>query len=136
MMLDSIHLGDLHWVDEFEWDKIGQETTRSVSGGLLVQAGEKHHGRPITLASDGGEWTPLAVVRSLELLRDTLGRVMQLTLPDGRQFSVIFNRESPPLEAAPLFRQVNPGADHLYEITLRLLTVAPPEPEPEPDPEP
>lgn len=126
MMLDSIHLGDLHWVDEFEWDKIGQETARSVSGVLLVQAGEKHHGRPITLRSDGGEWTPLSVVRSLELLRDTLGRVMQLTLPDGRQFSVIFNRESPPLEAVPLFRQVNPGNDWLYEITLHLLTVEPP----------
>lgn len=136
MILDSIDLGDLHWVDEFEWDQIAQETQRSVSGQLLVQAGVKHHGRPITLASDGGEWTPLAVVRSLELLRDTLGKVMQLSLPDGRQFSVIFNRESAPLEAVPLFRQINPGPEHLYEITVRLLTVEPPEPEPEPDPEP
>lgn len=137
MILDSIDLGDqLEWVDEFEWDAIGQETQRSVSGQLLVQAAVKHHGRPITLASNGAEWTPLAVVRSIELLRDTLGKVMQLTLPDGRQFSVIFNRDSAPLEAVPLFRQVNPADDHLYEITLRLLTVAPPEPEPEPDPEP
>lgn len=126
MILDGIDLGDLDWVDEFEWDAIGQETQRSVGGQLLVQAAVKHHGRPVTLASNGGEWTPLSVVRSLELLRDTLGKVMQLTLPDGREFSVIFNRENAPLEAVPLVREVNPGPDHIYDITLRLLTVEPP----------
>ena len=126
MKLDSINLGSLAWVDEFEWDAVAQETERSVSGRLLVQEGVKHYGRPITLRSDGGEWTPLSVVRSLELLRDEQGRVMTLTLPDSRQFSVIFNRDAPPLEAAQVFRHDNPGPDHMYEIAVRLLTVEEP----------
>lgn len=126
MILDGINLGDLFWQDEYAWDAIGQEIERSVGGQLLVQQGLKHHGRPVTLVSQGGAWTSLETVRSLELLRDTLNKTMLLQLPDGRSFSVIFNRESSPLEAEPLFRHVNPSLTHQYEITIRLLTVEPP----------
>jgi len=128
MILDSIDLDDqFEWVDEFEWDAIAQEQERSITGALLVQEGVKVHGRPITLQSNGGAWTPLSVVRQLEILRDQPGRVMPLTLPDGREFHVIFNRvESAPLTAKPVFRRVNPDADWLYEVDLRLITVASP----------
>lgn len=128
MILDSVELDDqFEWVDEFEWDAIAQEQERSITGALLVQEGVKLHGRPITLQSNGGVWTPLSVVRQLEILRDQPGRVMLLRLPDGREFHVIFNRaDGAPLVAKPLFRRVNPGADWLYEVDLRLITVAPP----------
>ncbi|SDH49590.1 hypothetical protein [Pseudomonas panipatensis] len=128
MMLDSVELDDqFEWVDEFTWDAVAQEQERSVAGVLLVQEGIKLHGRPITLQSNGGVWTPLSVVRQLEVLRDQRLRVMPLTLPDGRSFSVIFNRaDGAPLEATQLFRTVNPGPDEPYEVTLRLITVAPP----------
>ena len=137
MMLDSIDLGEqydlggdqLEWVDEFEWDAVAQEQERSLAGTLIVQEGVKVHGRPITLASNGGAWFPLSLVRQLEILRDQPGRVMPLVLPDGREFHVIFNRSNgAALEAKPLWRQVNPGTDALYELTLRLITVAPPAP--------
>ncbi|MNG20530.1 hypothetical protein D3C84_1047900 [compost metagenome] len=63
------------------------------------------------------------------MLRDIPAKVMPLVLPDGREFSVIFDHSSgAPLKATPLFRQVAPGADHLYEIELQLITVAPPAP--------
>lgn len=135
MMLDSIDLaaeaewaGDqFEWVDEFEWDAIAQEQERGLDGALLVSEAVKHYGRPITLRANGGVWLPLAVVRQLEVLRDQLGRVMPLTLEDGRAFYVIFNRVGgAPLEATPLERMVNPPDDHPYEVTLRLITVAPP----------
>lgn len=135
MSLDSVILdadpalaGDqLEWTDEFEWDAIAQEQERSLAGNLLVQEGVKVHGRPITLASNGAAWFTLAMVRQLEVLRDIPGRVMPLVLPDGREFSVMFNRVGgAPLEAKPLWRQVNPAGDQLHEITLRLITVAPP----------
>ena len=135
MMLDSIQLdeqydlaGDqLEWVDEFEWDAVAQEQERSLAGNLIVQEGIKVHGRPITLSSNGAAWFELSLVRQLEILRDQPGRVMLLVLPDGREFWVVFNRANgAALEAKPLWRQVNPGADALYELTLRLLTVAPP----------
>ncbi|MEE4463115.1 hypothetical protein V2S84_13590, partial [Azotobacter chroococcum] len=54
-------------------------------------------------------------------------KVMALTLPDGRSFSVIFNRaDGAALEAVPLERRVAPPDDWLYEVNLRLITVAPP----------
>ncbi|NHN78453.1 hypothetical protein HA520_14400 [Azotobacter chroococcum] len=128
MMLDSVELDDqFEWVDEFEWDAVAQEQERSVSGALLIQEGVKLYGRPITLKSNGGVWTPLSVVRSLEVLRDIPNKVMALTLPDGRSFSVIFNRaDGAALEAVPLERRVAPPDDWLYEVNLRLITVAPP----------
>lgn len=128
MMLDSVELDDqFEWVDEFEWDAVAQEQERSVSGALLIQEGVKLYGRPITLKSNGGVWTPLSVVRSLEVLRDIPNKVMALTLPDGRAFSVIFNRaDGAALEAVPIERLVNPGDDHLYDVNLRLISVAPP----------
>lgn len=135
VMLDSIQLdehtdlaGDqLEWTDEFEWDAVAQEQERSLAGNMIVQEGVKIHGRPITLASNGAAWFMLSLVRQLEVLRDQPGRVMPLTLADGREFHVIFNRVGgAALEAKPLWRQVNPGPDALYELTIRLLTVASP----------
>ncbi|WP_256663770.1 hypothetical protein [Pseudomonas sp. gcc21] len=135
--LDDVQLDDqLQWVNEFDHDAVAQTQERSITGALLVQHGVKLHGREIELRSNGGVWTPLSVVRQLEAMRDEPGRIMQLTLADGRQFHVIFNRSNgAPLTAEPLFREAYPTPDSDYLINLRLLTVAPP-PEPEPDPEP
>lgn len=127
MMLDSIELDDqFEWADEFDWDPVSQEQERSLTGALLVQEGVKLHGRPITLRSNGGVWTPLSVVRQLEALRDQRLKVMDLVLPDGRSFSVIFNRsEGAPLKATQVFRQVDPSPDHDYDVEISLITVAP-----------
>lgn len=129
--LAGIALDDHHeWTDEFQWSAIEQERERSLSGALIVQEGVKKYGRPITLAANNAAWTPLAVVRQLEELRDQLGLVMPLELADGRAFHVIFNRvDGDPLEAQQLEREVEPRPDSDYLITLRLITVAPP-PEP------
>lgn len=130
MQLDSLELDDqFEWIDEFDWSAVAQESERSLGGQLLVQGGQKVYGRPITLASNGGVWTELQTVRALEVLRDQFGRVMPLQLPDGREFSVIFNHEAgPPLQCTSIERQVNPAATALYEITIRLITVEPPAP--------
>ena len=128
LVLDTVTLDDHHeWVDEFDWDLVAQEQERSLNGKLIVQEGVKVYGRPITLAANGAAWTPLSVVRALEALRNDPGRVMPLALPDGSSHYVIFNRVGgAPLEARQLFRQVDPAPDDLYEVTLRLITVAPP----------
>lgn len=135
--LDDVQLDDqLQWVNEFAHDAVVQTQERSITGALLVQHGIKLHGREIELRSNGGTWTPLSVVRQLEAMRDEAGRVMLLSLADGRQFHVIFNRASgPPLTVEPVFREAYPTADSQYFVDLRLLTVAPP-PEPDPDPGP
>lgn len=132
MRLDSVDLDDqFEWADEFDWDPVAQVQERSLSGALLVQEGVKLHGRPVTLQSNGGVWTPLSVVRQLEVLRDQPGRVMPLVLPDGREFSVIFDRtQGAPITAKQVHRTVNPGPDEPYDVNLRLITVAPVAPTP------
>ncbi len=125
----------MEWVDEYDWDVIEQTQEHSLTGALMIQEGVKLYGRPITLQSNGGAWFTLATVRALEALRDQLGIIMLLTLPRGDQHFVTWSRaDGAPLRAVPLFRSVDP-ADTDYELTLRLITVAPPK-EPEPDPEP
>lgn len=126
MQLAGIDLDPQHdWIDEYEWDPVAQTQDRTLTGKLLVQEGTKMHGRPITLDGTGCAWTPLSVVRQLEALRDQPGFVMPLVLPDGRVFSVIFNRaEGAPLVAKPVHREVNPMDSEPFELTLRLLTVA------------
>tara|TARA_R100001230_G_C5686964_1_gene196968 strand:- start:1308 stop:1739 length:432 start_codon:yes stop_codon:yes gene_type:complete len=122
----------MEWVDEFDWDAITQSQERGLTGALLIQEGVKLHGRPITLQSNGGAWFTLATVRALEALRDQPSAVMQLVLPRGDQYWVTWNRESgPPLAAKQVIRSQD-MADTVYELTLRLITVAPP-PEPEPE---
>ena len=141
LTLDAIDLAadpelggeQLEWTDEYEWEPVEQEQERSLTGALIVQEGVKLYGRPITLSSNGGAWFTLATVRQLLALRDQRGSVMLLTLPTGAQHYVTWNRvDGAAVQARPLFRLVNPGPDWLHELTLRLITVAPP---PEPDPE-
>lgn len=125
MQLAGIDLDPQHdWIDEFEWDPVAQTQDRTLTGKLLVQEGIKVHGRPITLDGTGCAWTPLSVVRQLEALRDQPGLVMPLVVPDGRTFSVIFNRaEGAPVVAKPVHREVNPAGSDPFEVTLRLITV-------------
>lgn len=145
LTLDDIDLAEdpalggdqMLWVDEWEWDAIEQDQQRSLSGALIIQEGVKLYGRPITLASEGGAWFKRSKVDQLKALAEQPGKVMLLTLPSGLTHYVTFSRtEGAAVEAEPLFRRVNPGPDCLYELTLRLITVAPPAPPPEPDPEP
>lgn len=117
----------LEWTDEFEWDPVAQEQGRSLTGALHISEGVKLYGRPVTLASNDAAWFTQTTVQALEALRDQLGIVMLLTLPTGATHYVTWNRVAgPPVEARLLFRKVNPGADDLYLLTLRLITVEPP----------
>lgn len=135
MTLDSVDLADdpalageqLEWVDRYEWDAVEQSQDRSLGGNLILQEGVKLYGRPITLASNGGAWFTFAKVQALEVLRDQVGKVMLLTLPDGEQHHVTWNRPAgAPVQAVPLFRRAVYQPDDLFTLTLRLITVAPP----------
>lgn len=141
LILDGIDLGDdlglggeqLEWQDEWEWNLVEQDQQRSLTGALIIQEGVKLYGRPITLASNGGAWFTLARVQQLRNLAEQRGRVMQLTLANGDQHFVTWNfAAGPAVQARMLHRRVNPDLDSLHELTLRLITVAPPAPEPEP----
>lgn len=137
LTLDSIDLADdpalggdqMEWIDEWEWDPVEQVQDRSLTGAMIFQEGLKRYGRPITLSSNGGAWFTLAKVRELEAKAAIPATVMLLTLPTGDQHYVTWNRVAgPAVQAQPLFRAVAPAPDWLHELTLRLITVAPPVP--------
>ncbi|MGO0307495.1 hypothetical protein ACTL6P_12955 [Endozoicomonas acroporae] len=70
---------------------VEQSTERSLTGALLVQEGQLVHGRSIVLSGNGeAGWVSRLTVKSLFALSKAANKTMTLTLPDNRQFSVIF----------------------------------------------
>ena len=126
MQLDTITLpDDLLWINEFDWNPVEQTTERSLTGALLVQEGQLTHGRPIVLSGNGeAGWVSRLTVKSLFALSKAANKTMTLTLPDNRQFSVIFDRlNGTPIEAQQVLPFAYPGDSDQYLLTLRLLTV-------------
>ncbi len=126
MTLDDITLpDDLLWINEFDWNPVAQTTERSLSGALLVQEGQLSHGRSVVLSGNGeAGWVSRRTVKSLYALSKEANKTMSLTLPDGRQFSVIFDRANGSgLETRQLIPFAYPDDDDLYLVTLRLITV-------------
>lgn len=122
--LDGIRLPDLPWPDEFDWAPIGQSVERGLDGALIVQVSACQAGRPITLAGgDDHAWVQRATLDQLYSLASDPGRVMALTLADGRRWSVIFRHGETPIEARPKRRKVAADPDDWYTLTLRFLSV-------------
>ena len=126
MILDTITLpDDLLWINEFEWNPVEQTTERSLTGALLVQEGQLLHGRPIVLSGSGeAGWVSRLTVKNLFALSKAANKTMTLTLPDSRQFSVIFDRSNgSPVEAKQVLPFAYPGENDQYFITIRFLIV-------------
>ena len=102
-----------------------QVTECTLSGTLLVQKRQLSRGRPIVLSGNGeAGCVSHLTVKSLHALFEADNKTMTLTLPDKRQFTVIFDRTD---GAAIEAKQVLPFAyaedGDQYFLTLRLLTV-------------
>ncbi|WP_066017379.1 hypothetical protein [Endozoicomonas atrinae] len=126
MQLDTISLpDDLLWINEFEWNPVQQSTDRSLTGALLVQEGQLINGRPIVLSGNGeAGWVSRLTVKNLFALSKAANKTMTLTLPDNRQFSVIFDRSNgAPVEAQQVLPFAYPEDDYQYLLTLHFLTV-------------
>ncbi|WP_252177189.1 hypothetical protein [Endozoicomonas sp. 4G] len=126
MTLDSITLpDDLLWINEFDWNPVAQSQDRTLTGGLLIQEQSKKLGRPIELSGglDAG-WVNRSTVVELQSLSELANKRMILKLPDGRQFTVIFDRtHGSPIEAKQVLPFAYPDDNHFYQLTLRLLVV-------------
>lgn len=125
MTLDDIDItNNLVWRDEFTHNQVEQVSERSLTGGLIIQSGVKLFGRPVTLEG----WLPRSAVDALHAVEAIPSRVMQLTLADGRQFSVVFDRSRGiALDARPVFEYTKSSTvpNWQYMTTLRLITVEP-----------
>lgn len=123
--LDSIALDcSIKWTDEFAWNKAVSKSEYSLAGTLLVQSAAMQAGRPITLASaeDSG-WVTRATVKALNLLAETPGRQMVLTLPDTRAFNVIFRPGELGVEATEVLPRAVPLDTDYCILTLRLTQI-------------
>jgi hypothetical protein len=125
MILGGVDITDnFVWSDEFNYNQVEQSQERSLTGGLIVQSGSKRYGRPITL---GPSWLPRATVDALYAL-EVSTTAMDLTLADGREFSVVFDRSrGAALDAKQVHDYVCAAndPDWNYLVTIRLLTVEP-----------
>jgi hypothetical protein len=130
MILGGIDITDnFLWSDEFSYNQVEQSQERSLTGGMIIQGGVKQFGRPITL---GESWLPRFIVDALFALEATTAPML-LELPDGREFSVVFDRvRGVAIDAKPVDGYVLAANDPnwQYKVTIRLSTVEPtPEPE-------
>jgi len=127
MTLDDLTLTDnLVWQNEYAFTAIEQTAERSLTGGLIVQEGQKQFGRPIRLNLG---WLPRVDLDALKAKENQASEPMQLTMPDGRSFWVIFDRTTgTAIQATPVNDYTDASTDPTwkYQVTVNFLTVEPP----------
>jgi hypothetical protein len=125
MMLGGVDItNNFVWSDEFAFNQIEQSQERTLTGGLIIQSGQKLYGRPITL---GPSWLPRSIVDELYALEASSTK-MNLVLADGRPFTVVFDRSrGTAVDAKPVHDYVGAAndPDWNYLVTIRLLTLEP-----------
>lgn len=111
------------WSDEHDWLPFEKTTEYSTTGALLIDAGTRLAGRPITLqAENDAGWIRRDVLAALRTLAaDPLG-VHTLTLADGRVFDVQF-AAGDAIVAHPVGRPELPADEHPYVATVQLIQI-------------
>ena len=113
---------DLQWADEFAWFGVEQNTERSITWALIVQAASLTGGRPITLAPDTDQagWIQRADLDQLKTWAAVVGQQMSLVYR-GASHTVVWRHQDTAIDATPVvpFSDVQSG-DH-YHITLRFM---------------
>lgn len=119
---------DLLWSDEHAWSPVVSTASYLLTGALLIQSATRLAGRPITLVgAPDMAWVSRATVEQLRVwaalaLTDSAGR-FQLTLSDGRAFTVVFRHDDTALEVEPVLGFPARSDTDLYRLTLRLMEI-------------
>jgi hypothetical protein len=117
---------DLLWADEHTWSPAVVSVSYLLTGALLVQSALRQAGRPITLAGPlDMAWVTRGVVGTLYdwaavPLGESAGR-FELTLLDGRTFTVAFRHADAAIEAEPVLGFPARSESDFYRLTLRFL---------------
>lgn len=121
----------IRWVDEFGTgsDLVGQVQRVSLTGDLVFQASAQTAGRLLTLVGEREgrvNWGVItrAEVIALRGLASVPGAIYPVTLPDGRELTAMFSRESgPAVEAVPIKHLVPHVDADTYLPTIRMVIV-------------
>ena len=112
---------DLLWADEYDWHPVQQTRTYTTTGALLVEAGVKQAGRPITLQGDDTTaWITRAQCDVLRAWAALPAPELTLTLR-GAARAVSFDHEKTAFEARPVMHVAEPTDADWYVPTLRLI---------------
>ena len=114
----------LVWSDEFAWSPVQQSQQYSIGGVLVIQEATKLSGRPITLTGNDQVWESREVVEALHAASLLTFQQFTLTLPDGSEKTVMFDKQNKPIETQALFAGQDGEATDQYIVnTLRFIEV-------------
>ena len=119
---------DLLWSDEHTWSPVVSSVSYLITGAILVQSATRQAGRDITLVGAADmAWVARSVVNLLRdwvaLPLDSVTGRFELTLMDGRMFSVAFRHADGAMEAEPVTGFPARNDNDFYRITLKLMQI-------------
>ncbi|CCF97806.1 hypothetical protein ACPEAN_15035 [Ralstonia solanacearum] len=115
---------DLLWTDEHAWTPAVAAVSYLLTGALLVESAARQKGRPITLVGAADmAWVSRASVNRLYAWATDPGRQFELTLTDGRTFTVAFRHHETAIEAEPVMGFPARHDADFYRLTLRLMEI-------------
>ena len=119
---------DLLWSDEHTWSPVVASVSYLITGALLVQSATRQAGRDITLVGAADmAWVTRSVVNVLRdwaaLPLDVVSGRFELTLTDGRIFTVAFRHADGAIEAEPVTGFPARNDNDFYRITLKLMQI-------------
>jgi hypothetical protein len=119
---------DLLWSDEHTWSPVVSSVSYLITGALLVQSATRQAGRDITLVGAADmAWVTRSVVNVLRdwaaLPLDSVTGRFELTLMDGRAFTVAFRHADGAIEAEPVTGFPARNDNEFYRITLKLMQI-------------
>ena len=119
---------DLLWSDEYVWSPVVSSVSYLITGALLVQSATRQAGRDITLVGAADmAWVTRSVVNLLRewaaLPLDSATGRFELTLTDGRVFTVAFRHADGAIEAEPVTGFPARNDNDFYRITLKLMQI-------------
>ncbi|MBK6587941.1 MAG: hypothetical protein IPG22_06460 [Acidobacteria bacterium] len=113
---------DLLWIDRHTWSPVTQSYAPSITGGAIIDTGEKTAGRPITLAGDESHaWLTYEVVSQLKVWAAIPDCQMSLSI-QGAAYPVIFRHYEPPaLDLTPVVDYAAPDAADFFYGQLKFM---------------
>ncbi|QOK92447.1 hypothetical protein HF908_13755 [Ralstonia pseudosolanacearum] len=115
---------DLLWADEHAWTPAVAAVSYLLTGALLVESAARQKGRPLTLVGAADmAWVTRATVNTLYAWAANPGSHFELTLADGRAYTVAFRHHETAIEAEPVMGFPARHDTDFYRLTLRLMEI-------------
>lgn len=116
---------DLIWSDENDYSPVEQEVETTLTGALVIQAGARTAGRPITLEpeDESSGWTPYSVVEQLRNWAAVPLKQLTLTLRGVSRTVIFRHQDGGGLQSAPVAHYRDVAADDPYLCTIRLMEI-------------